>query len=116
MKKLVALCILTVALTGCGREDPLIKVEYRDRVVGVNAIPAPPEYTKPQSIFDTLTPEQRTEENTGLMVKALVADRKADKGYIDVLERIVNKYKDEAAKNTVPVEPLKVPGVNAPLP
>ena len=107
--KLVAIVAILLLSTGCVK-DQLIKTVYVEKKVPVNAVPAPPEIPKPIYEVSKLTPAERND--LGTFVKAVTTDSKAKDGYIEILETVINKYKELAKDAEVQVEPVKLPEAN----
>ena len=103
----IALVASLGILAGCPKED-MVKVEYRDVYVPVATVPQPPDVPKPTYEYPKLTPQQK--DDIGVVTKALVEDTKRKDGYINILELIINTYKQEADKSKVQTT-LEVPGL-----
>lgn len=104
--KLLSFLAVSLIMVGCAHE-PIIKYEYIEKRVPVNAVPAPPKLEKPVYETTTLTKEDR--KDIGIFTQAIVVENKQKDGYIEILEMVINKYKDLAAEAEITVAPLTLP-------
>jgi len=104
--KLATTIAILLLLTGCPKEQ-LVKTVYVEKKVPVNAVPAPPNIPVPTYEVSKLTPAERND--LGTFVKAVTTDNKTKDGYIEILELVINKYKELAKSAEVQVEPVKLP-------
>lgn len=102
-KKFLFVVALAFLMVGCATK-PIVKYEYIEKRVPVNAVPAPPKYDKPVYETTKLTTEDR--KSIGVVAKALVIENKQKDGYIEILESVINKYKELAAKAEILIAPL----------
>lgn len=101
--KVILITAIMLLATACVPKT-IIKTEYVEKRVPVNAVPAPPKIDKPVYETSKLTPEDR--KDIGKVSYALVVESKQKDGYIEILELVINKYKELAGKAEVMVAPL----------
>ena len=104
--KLLVVAAMVVFTTACV-PDPIIKTVYVEKKVPVNAVPAPPKVERPIYETSKLTAEDR--KDIGRVTQAVTTEAKQKDGYIEILEMVINKYKELADKAEVFVEPLTLP-------
>lgn len=87
------LFILIFLLVGCETiGGTKVKTEFKDKPVPVIMVPAPPDVKRPQLEIHRLTPEQL--QSYGEVAKAATASVKQLLIYSEILEAIVNKYRE----------------------
>ncbi len=103
--------IAMVALTTACVPKTIIKTEYVEKRVPVNAVPAPPKVERPVYETSKLTPEDR--KDIGKVTQAVTTESKQKDGYIEILETVINKYKELSEKAEILVAPLLLPAPEA---
>lgn len=120
IKKLLVVLMLAVPLAGCNTfsKKPIIKTEYVEKLVPVNAVPQPPKVERPIPETSLLTDADR--KDIGKVAKAVTVEKKQWEDYSTILETIINKYKELADKAEVQSQleiilPLPTPLVAPPV-
>ena len=111
--KLIAMTAMVVLMTACVPKT-IIKTEYVEKRVPVNAVPAPPKIEVPVYETTKLTPEDR--KDIGRVSQAVTVEAKQKDGYIKILELVINKYKELADKAEIFVAPMTLPAKDEPKP
>lgn len=91
MKKILLPIIILLSACSTTKE-----IQYVDKPIPFYIVPAPPEIQKPQY------PQYSKEElrsNPGLAVRVTVVTKQIDDEYINLLEEIINKYKELSEKS-----------------
>jgi hypothetical protein len=105
MKALQLLTILLcVAMTAGCIKKPMVKTEYVEKKVPVNAVPAPP--TVPKPVLETSKLTEEDKKNLGKVTQAYVVENKQLKAYTGILEMIINTYRELSEKAEVTLKPL----------
>lgn len=107
--KILYTILMTLAITACAGKDQIIKTNYVTVEKPVPTVPRPPEVKKPVLATEELTPEDR--KDLGKVAKALVIENKQLRGYVTILESIVDKYRELAEQSEFKSE-LKIEDKN----
>lgn len=83
------ICIFAFVTVSCS-STPRVVTEVQEVKTPILYCPAPPNFNKPRLPITELTPEQKKDYDA--VAKAAKATIKAQEGYINVLEKIIEQY------------------------
>ena len=95
-KKLFISLFAVACLTACTKKQD-VKIEYRDRFVPVYVVPAPPQVQRPELLLNENNKNTVSDEEFARLYSATTAQIN---GYVEALEKIIQKYAELAAASS----------------
>lgn len=114
MRNILLSILVMASLTACWNRDDIVRPDVREVPVPVAYVPKPPDVKRPILATETLSEEDK--KNVGVLVKAHRVALQQTLSYAEILENIVNVYRNLHIETKANIDSLKTPivfGVNA---